>query len=503
MATNMNSFFGSEKKDCPKGKLYIYLTIAIAVVSLLPLMLPRMELWDFVQMELGFTTQDDYYFLLLKNWYYARYLITLAINEVSLLFGVPAKIIFNGLSILGLVGLAREVFVFLNQRYGFSKTSSYVGAWAILTFPVWHTLASGAMLFYILFLWSFMVSVNLWWKKRYFLAIPFFFFSLRYFSIFSLAVGFACSEFCLRVTRENFKNLIAKTIGFCLVLLAGFLLLESLTNIHQSGDYNTFKPRLLSFATYGVLALVTGIGTFFYSRKLEKSESEKLIRFALSFLAIAFFSGLAYWTVGRPLRFFAFGSFTARHTYLTCIPFALIACLVAERLQLVQNKKIYVSVISFLIVLLLVLQHQGHSHKAAALVFKEMLTQTFKEAGEPPSGYVSIDVEGAKPPRHIHSYEINMSLYRAFGRGAWMANGYWAKRGASYDRKMLEEKYSAVPPDMLKRNIAGDVTGDAYSKYKFTVSAYHQEGRFWYWWYYLNSDYSAFNPRLELLELEE
>ena len=44
------------------------------------------------------------------------------------------------------------------------------------------------------------------------------------------------------------------------------------------------------------------------------------------------------------------------------------------------------------------------------------------------------------------------------------------------------------------------VSGDVCTRQTFELTGFRQEGRFWQWYHYLPSDYSAFEPRLALVE---
>ena len=480
-------------------KTYLLISAAIAIVVLTPLLLVvNQEMWDGVICEMSYLTQDLYFISDIYFSQWIKYHIWLLVNQISLATGIHPRVFLNPISVLAIIGLSREVFVYLRDRHGFDEEICYISSWCVLAFPIWHIFVSSLMFMNILCVYLFMLAVNTWRRNRL-LATLIFIPSVQVYSIFGLAVGFAASEFVLTATWKTYKVKMAQVFIFCLALVAGYMTIEMAIDIHQGGDYNTFRlDRLQSFINYGVMAAVTLAITYFIGRNRDERDRETLTRRVLAFLAIAFFAGFAYWMVGRPMRFFAFGSFTARHCILTSIPFALLVAIIADQLKPRIPRKVFIGLAGFLIVALMVLVHQGHSHKVAALVFREMLTESFQKIEEPPSGFVAIHAVDYEPPRHVHQFAVNMSMFKAYGKAAWKANGYW-RRGRFWDRKSLEAEYD-MSPIMLKRHIAGDVTGDAYSRYDFHLDGYHQEGRFWYWWYYLTSDYSSFRPRLELVE---
>ncbi|MGL1862011.1 MAG: hypothetical protein OCC46_05745 [Pseudodesulfovibrio sp.] len=486
-------------------RTYKIITTIIAVISLTPLMLVNSEMWDMTLAEMAYTIGD---FSLIRNWlmdfgYHLKYYTYIVTDNLNNLTGIPHKFFTNTLSVISVLGIAREIFRLLIDRYSFNREIAYLGAWSVIAFPVWHTLISGAVFINIFCFWLFMISVRLWRSNKP-LAVLFFIPSMQLFSVFAMSVGFIASDFILTVNRGNYKKKTITAFFFSLALLVGFEALMTLVNVHGTGgkSYNSFNlDRLRSFINYGIMAVTFLIITFGIQRTItNKEESNRLLRYMLSFLTLAFFAGLAYWAVGRPLRFFAFGSFTARHTYLTCIPFAVLIAIIADYLSRRVSQKVLAGIAGFFMVALIVLLHQGYSHKVAATVFKDMLTESFAKSEEPPSGYVAIEVIGAKPPRHVHDYSINMCLFKAYGKSAWMANGFW-RRDMDLRKESLEKLYT-LDPEKRRHRLSLNVTGDAYTKYAFHLTDYHQEGRFWYWIYHLMGYYDVFKPRLDLQKQE-
>lgn len=483
-------------------RYWLFSTIGIALFSLFPLLLPQFDTWDFAVTEMGFLRHDYSYFAGFKECHQVRYLILLFLDKLSLL-GISPKIAMNILSILCLLGLSYQIYIFLSQRYKFSFEASLVGAWVILAFPVWHTLVSGAVFSYILFLFLFMSAVNQWWRKHYIRAGIMLLLSLSYYSLFAFAVGFAASEFVLTANKENYKKKIVQCALFSSVLLAGYIALENAVNIHEvSGTYNTFSLSLLSsFVIYGIVSVLVLAGGYLLQKKLPVGYfRNNFMRYLLSFLILGLFAVLAYWAVGKSMRYFSFGSYGSRHTYLTCIPFALIVTLLMETgTRLWGQKRPINLIVGFLVVILIVLQHQGYSHKAAELIYREIIAQEMAKQVEPESGYVAIVPVGAKAPRHIHSVGLSRALFRVFGKTAWMLNDPW-RRSLEPTPQALQKLYAKQDPRGRIFNLTDQVTGDAYTRYELHLKDYYQEGRFWYWWYYVAKDFRAFNPELVVVE---
>ena len=481
---------------------YKVCTAIIAIATLTPLMLVHSEMWDMILAEMAYKTGD---FSLIRDWlieqgWYMKYYTYVVTDTLNAWTGLPHKFFTNSVTVISILGISREMFRLLTDTYEFDKKVAYVGAWSILAFPVWHTLISSAVFINILCLWLFMIAIRLW-RTNKILALIFLIPSLQLFSLFAFAVGFIVSDFLLTADGNNFKKKISTSVLLSFALLVAYIILMSFINIHGTTgkNYNSFNlDRIKSFINYGIMTVVILLSTYGLTKTIDnKTESERLIRHVLSFLALAFFAGLAYWAVGRPMRFFAFGSFTARHTYLTCIPFALLISIIAEYMFKRINHKAYWGIVSFTILALIVLLHQGYSHKIAAVIFKDMATHAFAKTEAPPSGYVAIFPQGYKPPRHVHGYAMNVCLYKAYGRSAWMTNGYWL-RDSDLSRSSLEQQYQGGSSESARHQLALDVTGDTYTKYTFTLSDYHQEGRFWYWIYHILGYYNTFKPKLEL-----
>ncbi|BDQ32899.1 hypothetical protein JCM14722_04410 [Pseudodesulfovibrio portus] len=268
-----------------------------------------------------------------------------------------------------------------------------------------------------------------------------------------------------------------------------------------NGDYNNitlenvlkYVPELVVYC----LAII-GIGYAMSFRVADSGERQKLIRIVIGISALLFFAILPYNAVGRPMRYFAFGSFTARHTMLTAIPLAMLLAVVVRYIGQNFSRKIATFVAIFILTAQVVILHQGYSHKAAALVFKDMLTDAFKETEAPLSGYVAIEAVGFEGPRHVNNNAINLCLAKAYGKSAWMANGYW-RRKRSIEPEWMKKLYGTT----MGFPFCVDVTGEAYTKYTFTLTDFHQEGRVWYWYYYLTHQYQSFRPELKKVrELE-
>ena len=474
-------------------------TAAIFALSLIPLLIPRVDTWDFAITEMGFLRHDYDYFETFRICFHVRYLILVVLEKLSLL-GISPKVVMNVLSVFCLAGISRQVFVFFRERYHFSWETSLVGAWAILAFPVWHTVISGAVFSYILFFFFFMYAVNLWRRKRYLPAGILFVISLNLYSLFAFAVGFAVSGFILDADKDNYKKKALQVFLFSALLLAGYILLNALVNIHElGGEYNRINlERFDSFAWYFLATpLVLAFACFIRKKFPEDDFKKTFIRYTLSLLTLGLFSVFAYWAVGHNMRFFNFGSYTSRHTYLTCIPFALLVALGREVVIRLWSKKAANAIVGVLMVALIVLLHQGYSHKAAALIYRDVIAQEIAKQSEPPSGYVAIVLVNKEAPRHIHYAGLARALHKAFGKTAWMLNDPWQRSitPTPENMKKLYEKSRG-----RKESLSDQVTGDAYTRYELHLDGYHQEGRFWYWWYYLTENYSAFSPRLVIVQ---
>ncbi|MEF2230693.1 MAG: hypothetical protein V3571_07180 [Pseudodesulfovibrio sp.] len=467
--------------------------------SLFPLLLPLVDSWDFAVVELGFFRHDDSYFEVFRQCFHVRFLILVLLEKLYQL-GISPKMVMNVVAVLCIMGMARNVFFFLRERYGFSWEASLLGAWGILAFPVWHTQISGSVFSYVLFFYLFTAAVIQWWRSHYARAAILLVISLNYYSLFAFAVGLAVSEFVLTVERNNFRRKAVQTFLFSAILLTGYILLDTFVNIHElSGTYNTLNASMAgSFVGYALgAALVFAVARFTLGKLPEEEFKRRFMRNVLSLLVLGFFAVMAYWAVGLPMRYFSFGSYGSRHTYLTCIPFALLLALVWEVLVRLWTPKAATLVAGGLVLILVILQHQGYSHKVAALAYREIIAQEIAKQGEPDSGYVVIQLVDGQAPRHVHAYELARSLYTAFGKTAWMLNDPW-RRSHIPTPENMRELYAATKG--TKGTLSDQVSGDAYTRFNLYLDGYHQEGRVWYWWYYLTGNYEAFQPRLVLVE---
>lgn len=479
-------------------KYWVLGTVGVILFSLVPILFPPFDSWDFAVTEMGFLRQDYSYFDVFKRCHQVRYFILVALSKFPLL-GISPKVVMNVLSVLCVVGLSHQVFLFLHRRYKFSWEASLIGAWGILAFPVWHTLISGALFSYILFLFLFMTAVNQWWSKHYVRAGILLLASLSYYSLFAFAVGFAVSEFVLTVDRDNYKKKMVQTFLFSAVLLTGYILLETFVNIREYEGYNEVNLKgVTAFVLYGIASVLALTAGTYVQKKMPAGElKDNFIRYELSFLILGLFAVLAYWAVGHPMRYFSFGSYGSRHTYLTCIPFALLLAIGSDVSRKFWSQKAVNIAVGALVVVLVVILHQGYSHKAAALIYRDVIAQEIAKQEEPGSGYVVVSLVGKQAPRHLHAYELARALYRAFGKTAWMLNDPW-RRSHNPTPENMKKLYATM--DDEKGYLYDQVSGDAYTRYDLHLEEYHQEGRFWYWWYFITNDYSAFNPKLVLVQ---
>lgn len=476
---------------------YHLITLTIAVVSLAPILFTLSDMWDgdysYLHQLVGSTS--IYRDLLGEGWILTYYM-RLGLHELSQLLNISHKLLTNIMTVVALLGISREAFKYIRSQFGVSKNAAYIGIWAIIAFPTWHVMLSSVNGFYPVYLWLFMLAVNLRYTNPLLALIPFIV-SLQCFSIYPLAVGFACVDFTMTANRNDYKPKLLKVIAFSAVLLLAFLTFTAIVDIHgKSGSYNTIGlERLNTVLIFCIIALTALFSIHaILKRVFTDFDSERYYRVAFSVFLLILFSGLAYWAVGRPLRYFKFGSFTPRHTILTCIPFGVLVALVSDScFKLFNARKVLTGALSFVAALVIIL-YQGYDHKVAALLFKDMLTHSFKQQPPPPSGYVGIFVEGTKPPQHVHNYSINLCMFKAYGKEAWMANGFWLRHIVP-TKAALEEIYANVDTTQ-KPHPAYAVTGKAYTAYTYKLDNYHQEGRIWYWYNYFTKNYDTFNPQL-------
>ena len=475
------------------------LYVGLCLVCLFPILLSNVELWDACYAEMAFLRQD---FSIIEPWatkygWYGAYYAYLLANKLALWTGIPWKVFFNVVTVVSLLGLAREVAWYARNRFGLEAGYGWVAAACIIAFPIWHILVSTSIFINVVCFWLFMAAVRYWFSNRI-VSVILFLLSAQLFSVFSLAVGLASAEFLLTADRDNWLGRGARTFIVSLVLLLGFIGLMSVIDVNgKAGDYNTIDPAKFEYL-YILFVYCAGMaGLGFLLRLGLKAPDEKrlILRRMLAVTALLFFAVLPYVALGRPMRYFGFGGFTSRHTLLTCVPIALFVAVMIRYLAQVAGLRTARYTTVFLLAASVAVLHQGYSHKAAALVFKDMLVQSFRSIDPPPSGYVGVQAEGYEAPRHVHSYAVNLCLYKAYGRGAWRANGFW-RRSMKINRASLEKIYRHSPSGPTN----WEVTGDAFTKYGFRLTGYHQEGRFWYWLYYLRSAYAGFEPRLVRLE---
>lgn len=481
------------------NKSYQWITAAIITATLTPLMLVHMEMWDGTIYEMGYRLNDLSY--LDPSLWMGKYITVYlwhGIHELSLLTGLPHKAFTNVITFISILGIARAAYRYLIAQFDLSKEAACIASWFVIAFPAWHVFISGANSDYVMYFWLFMEAVNL--RHRHpVMATVLLIISLQFYSLFAFAIGFAGAEFFMTVKKTNYKQKFLKAFLFCAVLLAGFIVLQNLINIHgaRGGDNNFKLDRLQSFVNYFIMAASLLSAWLIAKFKwLTEEQSDRAIRLLLSFLSLALFAGLAYWAIGRPMRFFAFGSYTARHTILCSIPMALAIGAFADYAIKAGHKKLLQYTTSLCITAFIVVLYQGYDHKVAALVFKDMLIESLQNVPEPESGFVSIAAKGYQAPRHFHTIDTNSAFYRAYGKAAWGGNGFWAKRGHIYDKKELKEFYRPNLETEPKWQLIMDLKGDAFTRYDFIVENYHQEGRFWYWYNYLTKDYDYFKARL-------
>lgn len=489
----MNDFLYEHRKT---------VTTLLCVLCVAPIMFSLTELWDTCAVALAVQRNDfqviEHY---LEYGWYVPYWAYIFLNKIQILTGIPYKLFLNILMAASVIGLAREVGWYVRHRLGFEREYAQIAFWSAIAFPVWHVLISTAVFINIVCMWFFMLAVRYWYSNKP-VSVLFFLLSIQLFSVFPMAIGFIACDFLLTATRTDWVRKSVRGFGLSLAVLVGYVGLTSAISVHgNTGSYNVvtmdnmlkYLPLLVEYC-----AVIIAIGFAMSFKVADSGEREKLIRVVIGITALLFFAILPYNAVGRPMRYFAFGSFTARHTMLSAIPLAMLLAVVIRYIGRNFSRKIATGVAIFILTAQVVILHQGYSHKAAALVFKDMLTDSFMAGEAPPSGYVAIQAVGYEPPRHVNSSAIDVCLAKAYGRSAWMANGFW-RRKRSVEPEWMKKLYQ----DTMGYPLCVDVTGEAYTKYTFTLTDYHQEGRFWYWYFYLAHQYSSFKPELKKVrELE-
>ncbi|BDQ37222.1 hypothetical protein SYK_15820 [Pseudodesulfovibrio nedwellii] len=482
--------------------IYKQITILIAVLVLVPILLVTHSMWDNDTVAMYFYTQDTVYLkeILTHGWYTA-YALYFVLGKVFQLTGIFPRVFFSIITACSIVGLAHETFVYLQKQFELSKVAAWFGALIVLTFPLWHVTMASCMSISVMFIWTFMWAVNLRYKRPL-ISFILFVFSLNYYSLFSFAIGILAVEYIMTVTRQNVGRLTRNGFLYSIALTVYYLLITSFVEVHgETHDYNLLDVHSVIVAGIGYIAASVVIlgGWMIWKRQTSSSDdANRIVRFLLSFITLFFFSIFAYVYVGRPLRFFQFGSFGGRHAILTCVPFAILFAISAEELLKRHATKTFHGVAAFILTAFIILLYQGYSHKAAALLFKEMLVSSLQAIESPESGFVSLLEDGYKAPRHVHIYSVALCFYRAYGKGEWMPNGFWKRRGYNYSLNDLKNIYHSEK--VKKQMFAFEVTGDAFTKYRYKIDNYHQEGRFWYWYNYFFKDYSYFSPRLIKIE---
>lgn len=476
---------------------YKYL-IPILIITLFPILAAKTSIWDDHQRTFFYLTKD-FDFLqggLNQGWYTRHFFYLIAVKFYDT-FSIHPRILFGLLGTISVAGLSREIYFYLRNRFLLTERASFFGALIVLTFPLWHNLMASCLVVNAFLFWIFMIAVNSWPNKPI-IATILLAFSLNLYSLFSLAVGILAVDFVLTVTKDTFWNKLIKNIIYSLILLISYKGLTSYIDaLYGPKTYNIIQiSNVLTASIYAIAAFIIICGGWYIWKHLSKQDIhiDYTLKSLLALGLLTFFSVFSYIAVGREVKYLNFGSFGTRHALLTILPIAIAFAFCAEALMKRYSKKILRGVGVFILTAFIVLLYQGYDHKVAALLFKEMLVYSMEQTPPPPSGYVSIEEGDYKAPRHVHSLAINLAFYEAYGRASWMANGFWSRRGHKYSHQDLKEIYA--DKSKLKLQGAFDVTGNDFTQYKFQLDNYHQEGRFWYWWYYITSDYSAFAPRL-------
>ena len=216
--------------------------------------------------------------------------------------------------------MAREVGWYVRHRLGFESEYAQIAFWSAIAFPVWHVLISSAVFSYIASMWFFMLSVRYWYSSKP-VSVFFFLLSMQLFSVFSMAVGFIACDYLLTATRANWLRKGVRGFGLSLAVLAGYVVFTSVISVNGStGTYNVVSmDKVLKYGPLLVVycAAIIAIGYAMSFKEADSGEREKLIRVVIGITALLFFAVLPYNAVGRPMRYFAFGSFTgsAHHAF--------------------------------------------------------------------------------------------------------------------------------------------------------------------------------------------
>jgi len=469
---------------------------------LAPILFTLQDIWDGRVVFAAFHAED---MTILKKWFTQyrwdlQYYMYLSFDWMQNLTGLSYKLWANIVSCASLLGIAFEVNRLMRDELKLEREYCLLGVLTILVFPPWATLMSSVLTFHISCIWAFLLAVR--FRNSFpIIALPLFVYSLSLHSIFAFAVGYAVFNGVMTVDKSNWKmvgrHVVLISLGLVTIFAAYRHFFPPL-GLHAS--YNGFNPRWIGFLNYAVIAMsVAAFTRFVLARNESQEERQVLYRRVLACLILLFFAGLAYWYVGRPIKVEGTNSFTPRHAYLTSIPMAMLVALLSQYGARRLGKKIAYTLVGAVLLLSFFYQFAAFQQKYTQLLYEDILLMKMKDIETPAPGIIYIDSKRKQTPKYIRDFcGLKWAFVERFGQDVWHI-------------KVCTDKPGCTIPDVEKKKVGQylvETSGTKASDLKVTrlvllLDNFDAFGNPLYYYYYYSKDYERFNPRLEIVGVEE
>ncbi len=427
----------------------------------IPTFLLTSDIWDGVMIEYASEIQE---YSGLKNWFfestwYLQYPFVVGVIYLSELFGTSYKN-FNAIATLILmIFLLYEVFIFSERQVRLNKISIFMAVACVATFPTWSALLSSVLTFHLFCTAIGLFAVRLIHATGMARKIIALLVIAAAFSLKSQLVFLPILSYIYDINKNSKRNyfLVSPGIETILIFLLGLIFYNVIRIIYPpTGIYEAYYPliitningilpailRGLQLATYLIpLAMATLFFLIFnitlrhtqnnlprYSVDSNEGPRNLLLWMFVLFLAGAF----PYLAVGASSILWEVNDWVGRQAFLLAFPTAVLTALLLQVLHHSANNassKRLIFLLGFAILFFnLTLLTYGVLAKYNRQFFVSQIQEIMKskEAELPPG---LIQIVGKKFPATVFEfYEPNYAMYKATGKSLW-----WVRFGEHID----------------------------------------------------------------------
>lgn len=432
------------------------ISIFFLLVSLPTLMLPS-DVWDGVLIEYASEIRD---YTGLKSWFfestwYLQYYFVSSLIRFSELCGISYKNLNAITTLIIMIILLREVFIFSERQVGLNKLSAQLAVIFAATFPAWSSLLSSVLTFHLCCTAVGLLGIRATHESSLKKKIPgfiavFLAYSLQSQLVFLPILSYAYDAGKNRRSRNFFPYPSTETL--LTLLLSGVFYICVKLIFPPTGIFETYQTFIIGslagippfilrgvhYLTYlipisaAIFLYVVFAVTFPEQQKNTPEfagDEEKYPRYVLLWVLVLLFAGaFPYMAVGKSSIIWDVNDWNGRQAFLLILPLSVLISLLLQMLHESAGKKLLKNLIiaigCFVLAINLTLLLCGvfakHSRQSFFTHLQEIIRS--KESELSP-GLLQIVVKD-HPPTVFEFYEPNFVMYKATGNSHW-----WARIG--------------------------------------------------------------------------